>query len=276
VIRKVINQLLSKLLDSTVVYMIILTAKNVSKYFGGLAAVSDTNLEINEGEILGLIGPNGSGKTTFLNLINGILKPTTGKITFQDQDITGFPAHILARRGIARTFQQNVLFRRAKVWENVLVAHEVSYQVSPWWSFFDISGSRIDEKEAQQSTLSILDEMNLRGWKDKLCNDLPHGIQRMVVFAVATAVKPKLLLLDEPFAGLNLSDITNMGRRIKKLRGDGTTILMVEHRMKAVMELCERIVVLNFGRKIAEGLPEEIRNNEEVIKAYLGEKTRAF
>lgn len=256
--------------------MVILAARNVSKNFGGLAAVSDINLEINEGEILGLIGPNGSGKSTFLNLINGILKATAGKITFQGQDITGLPPHILARRGIARTFQQNVLFKKAKVWENVLVAHEVSYQESPWWSLFNISRSRFDEKEAQRSTFGILDEMNLRGWKDKRCNDLPHGIQRMVGFAVATAVKPKLLLLDEPFAGLNLSDITNMSRQIKKLRENGTTILMVEHRMKAVMELCERIVVLNFGRKIAEGLPEEIRNNEEVVKAYLGEKTRAF
>jgi len=256
--------------------MFILRTQNLSKHFGGLLAINDVDLCINEGEILGLIGPNGSGKTTFLNLINGLLKPTAGKVIFQGEDVTGHPSHLLTQKGIGRTFQQNVLFKMATVWENVLISHEINYRGSPWESFFNLSRSRIEEKEAQGSTFHILEEMKLLEWKDKICNDLPHGIQRMVGIAVATAVRPKLMLLDEPFSGLNLHEIGNMVNQIKRLRQNGATILMVEHRMKAVMDLCDRIVVLNFGKKIAEGLPEEIRDNEEVIKAYLGDRTHAF
>jgi len=256
--------------------MVILRTQNLSKHFGGLLAINDVDLSINEREILGLIGPNGSGKTTFLNLVNGLDKPSAGKVIFQGEDITGHPSHVLTKKGISRTFQQNVLFKMATVWENVLISHEINYRGSPWESFFNLSRSRIEEKEVQQSSFNILEEMKLLAWKNRLCNNLPHGIQRMVGIAVATAVRPKLMLLDEPFAGLNLNEIGNMASQIKRLRQNGVTILMVEHRMKAVMELCDRIVVLNFGKKIAEGLPEEIRNNEEVIKAYLGDRTHAF
>jgi branched-chain amino acid transport system ATP-binding protein len=256
--------------------MVILATENLSKHFGGLLAINDVDLHINEGEILGLIGPNGSGKSTFLNLVNGLLKPSAGKVIFKGEDITGHSSHVLTKKGIGRTFQQNVLFKTATVWENVFVSHEIGYRGSPWESFFNLSRSRLEEKEAQQSALHILEEMKLLVWKDKICNDLPHGIQRMVGIAVATAVKPKLMLLDEPFAGLNMSEIGNMVNQIRRLRQNGVTILMVEHRMKAVMDLCDRIFVLNFGRKIAEGLPEDIKNNEEVIKAYLGDRTHAF
>jgi len=168
-----------------------------------------------------------------------------------------------------------VLFKKATVWENVLVAHEIGYRGSLLGAFFDLSGNRIEEEEAQQSTFRILDETNLSVWKDKLCNDLPHGIQRVVEMAVAIAVKPKLMLLDEPFTGMNLSEITSMLGVIKELTDKGITILLVEHQMKIVMNLCDRIVVLNFGEKIAEGSPEEIRSNKEVIKAYLGEEQYA-
>jgi len=256
--------------------MVILSTQNLSKHFGGLMAINDVDLHINEGEILGLIGPNGSGKTTFLNLVSGLLKPSTGKVIFQEQDITGYPPHVLTKKGIGRTFQQNVLFKIATVWENVLISHEINYQGSPWESFFNLSRSRIEYKKAQESTLNILEEMKLLAWKDKVCNDLPHGIQRMVGVAIATALKPKVILLDEPFAGMNLSEIGNMANQIKRLKENGVTILMVEHRMKAVMDLCDRIFVLSFGRKIAEGLPEEIKNNKEVIKAYLGDRIHAF
>ena len=256
--------------------MFILRTQSLSKHFGGLLAINDVDLYINEGEILGLIGPNGSGKTTFLNLVNGLLKPTGGKVIFQGEDISGLPSHILTKKGIGRTFQQNVLFKMATVWENVLISHEINYRGRLWESFFNLYRSRIEEKEAQESTFNILEEMKLLAWKDKVCNDIPHGIQRMVGIAVATAVRPKLMLLDEPFAGLNLSEIANMVNQIKRLRQNGATILMVEHRMKAVMDLSDRIVVLNFGKKIAEGLPEEIKDNEEVIKAYLGDRIHAF
>jgi len=255
--------------------MAILTTRNLSKRFGGLQAVNNVDLEINQGEILGLIGPNGSGKTTFLNLISGIFKPTSGKVMFLGRDVTGLPSHVLTNKGIGRTFQQNVLFKKATVWENVLVAHEIGYRGSLLGAFFDLSGNRIEEEEAQQSTFRILDETNLSVWKDKLCNDLPHGIQRVVEMAVAIAVKPKLMLLDEPFTGMNLSEITSMLGVIKELTDKGITILLVEHQMKIVMNLCDRIVVLNFGEKIAEGSPEEIRSNKEVIKAYLGEEQYA-
>lgn len=254
----------------------ILTTNKLSRHFGGLQAINGVDLEINRGEILGLIGPNGSGKTTFLNLVNGLLKPTAGKIVFEGEEITGLPAHVLVRKGIARTFQQNVLFKRSTVLENVLIAHEISYRRSPWESFLSFSKDRAEEKEAQQSTLSILGEMNLLVWKDKLCGDLPHGIQRMVEMAVAAAVKPKLMLLDEPFAGMNLIEIAIMVDLINRLRGSGVTMLLVEHKMKVVMKLCDRLIVLNFGEKIAEGSAEDIKSNKEVVKAYLGDPSFVF
>jgi branched-chain amino acid transport system ATP-binding protein len=249
----------------------ILTTQRLSKHFGGLQAIHEVDLEIRRGEILGLIGPNGSGKTTFINLVNGLLKPSGGKILFEGEEITGLPAHALAKKGIARTFQQNVLFKRTSLWNNVLIAHEANYRESPWKSFLGFSKNRAEGEEAQESTSSILGEMNLLAWKDKLCGDLPHGIQRMVEIAVASAVKPKLMLLDEPFAGMNLNEITMMIGLIERLKRAGVTILLVEHKMKIVMKLCERIVVFNFGDKIAEDLPEAIMRNKEVVKAYLGD-----
>jgi branched-chain amino acid transport system ATP-binding protein len=239
-------------------------------------AVSDVDLDVNEGEILGLIGPNGSGKTTLLNLINGLLRPSRGKVIFRGEDVSGFPAYLITRKGIGRTFQQNVLFRKRTVWENVLIAHEVNDKHDEWLSFLGFSRSRSQEKEARESTLRLLDEMGLISWKDRLCSDLPHGIQRMVGLAIARAVKPDVMLLDEPFGGMNLSEIANMVRVIEQMKSRGVTLLLVEHRMKVVMAVCDRIVVLNFGRKIAEGLPGEVRNNEEVIKAYLGDRNFDF
>jgi branched-chain amino acid transport system ATP-binding protein len=256
--------------------MPILTTEKLSKCFGGLQAINEVDLEIKRGEILGLIGPNGSGKTTFINLVNGLIKPTAGRILFQGEEITGLPAHVLVRKGIARTFQQNVLFKKTTVWDNVLIANEVSYRKRLRESFFGVSKSRTEEKEARQFTFSILKEMDLLFWKDKLCGDLPHGIQRMVEIAVAAALKPKLMLLDEPFAGMNLNEIQTMAEVIERLKRAGVTILLVEHKMKVVMKLCDRIAVLNFGERIAEGSPEEIMGNSEVVKAYLGDTRFVF
>lgn len=256
--------------------MILLRAINLSKYFGGIQAVNGVDLEVNEGEILGLIGPNGSGKTTFLNVVNGIYKPTSGKVIFQREEITGLPIHVLRKKGIGRTFQQNILFKKFTVWENLQLAHEAGYESNSWVSFFNRSRGHTKEKEIERATLHLLEEMDLMAWKNKLCNDIPHGIQRIVGVAIATVMKPKLVILDEPFSGMNLSEITNMLEQIKRLRENGSTILMVEHRMQAVMKLCDRIAALNFGRKIAEGLPGDISNNEEVVKAYLGDSVHDF
>ncbi len=256
--------------------MVILTTEKLSKSFGGLQAINEVDLEIKRGEILGLIGPNGSGKTTFINVINGLLKPSAGRILFQGEEITGLPAHVLVRKGIARTFQQNVLFKKTTVWDNVLIATEVSYRKHLRESFLSPSKSRDEEKEIRQFTFSILEEMSLLSWKGKLCGDLPHGIQRMVEIAVAAALKPKLLLLDEPFAGVNLNEIATMAEVIERLRKTGVTILLVEHKMKIVMKLCDRIVVFNFGEKIADGSPAEIMGNSEVVKAYLGDTRFVF
>ncbi len=256
--------------------MAILTTRKLNKHFGGLLAINGVDFEINQGEILGLIGPNGSGKTTFINLVNGLIKPSAGKIIFEGEEITGLPVHVLAKRGIARTFQQNVLFKRTSVWNNVLIAHEANYRESAWKTFVRFSKNRAEGQEAQESTSGILEEMNLLAWKDKLCGDLPHGIQRMVEVAVASALKPKLLLLDEPFAGMNVNEITMMTGLIERLKRAGVTILLVEHKMKIVMKLCERIVVFNFGDKIAEGPPEAILRNKEVVKAYLGDTRFVF
>jgi branched-chain amino acid transport system ATP-binding protein len=246
----------------------ILATENISKNFGGLQAISDVDLYINEGEILGLIGPNGSGKTTFLNLVSGLLRPTAGKVIFQGEDITGHPSHVLTGKGIGRTFQQNVLFKTSTVWENVLVAHEINYRGSPWGSFFNLSRSRLEEQEAQRSTLNILEEMKLLVWKDKICNDLPHGIQRIVGIAVATAVKPKLMLLDEPFAGLDASEIEVLTQIILNLKKRNITLLIVEHKISQVENFLERLTVMHEGKIIADGGCAECLRDPEVRRSY--------
>ena len=248
----------------------ILELRGLTKYFGGLVAVNNLDLNVAQGEILGLIGPNGAGKTTTFNLISGFYHPTSGTVIFDGRDVTHFKPEQVARRGLVRTFQPNTLFRNKTVFDNVLIAQHLQRRAGFFSLIFNTSSARSEESESQKQAMEILKFMDLAEVKGELARNLPHGFQRTLGIAMALSANPKLMLLDEPVTGVNREEATAMLSRIQSIREQGITILLVEHDMKIVMSLCTRIVVLNFGRKIAEGLPEEIRENKDVIESYLG------
>jgi branched-chain amino acid transport system ATP-binding protein len=251
---------------------IILEVKKLSKYFGGLAAISQLDLSVVDSEILGLIGPNGAGKTTLFNVIGGFFSPTSGKVIFDGRDITGLKAHEIAHLGISRTFQASTLFMRLSVLDNVFTGYHMSYKTSMWKRLLRTSSTLKEEELLRQRATEILEFAGLASLKDELAANLPHGHQRILGVCMALATNPKLLLLDEPATGMNAVEVQNMIDLIRQIRDRGITIVVVEHDMKAVMNLCDRIAVLNYGRKIAEGLPDEIRENKEVVEAYLGKE----
>jgi len=253
--------------------MALLEIQNMTRYFGGLAAVNDVNMGVNRGEILGLVGPNGAGKTTLFNLITGFSRPTRGKIIFKGEDITGLKPNRIAERGIVRTFQASTLFKTRTVWENVLIGCHLQFRAGFLRVLANTALARKEEVEIRQKALEIIESMGLSVAKNQYAAMLPHGYQRMLGVCLALAANPKLLLLDEPVTGLTPEETLAFVVRLKALRDKGITILLVEHNMRAVMGTCDRIVVLNYGKKIAQGSPEEIRENEEVIKAYLGVET---
>lgn len=252
--------------------MVLLQISNLTKNFGGLTAIDNLSLFVNQGEIAGLIGPNGAGKTTTFNLISGVLRPTNGKILYQGEDITGCRPHVLAAKGIVRTFQLVTLIKDFTVFDNILVATHLQAIPRIWGTFFKSSHYRQQLEFRSRRVLELLDFSGLGDVKNELAQNLPHGYQKRVSLAMALAARPKLLLLDEPMTGMNLEEIQTMMELIRKIREDGIAIFLVEHHMMAVMGLCDRVVVLNFGQKIIEGLPEEVSKNKEVIKAYLGAK----
>ena len=241
----------------------------LTKYFGGLAAVQNLNLRISEGEIVGLIGPNGAGKTTVFNLVTGFLRPTGGRIMFAGEGITARKPHSVAEKGIVRTFQANHLFADFSVLQNVIAACSKP-KVSFWEAAFHTPSSRRKEESALSRALEIVQFVGLDTVKDMPARSLPHGHQRILGIAIALAAEPKLLLLDEPLSGMSAEEVNNAKEIIHKIWKKGITILLIEHNMGAIMSLCQRIVVLNFGNKIAEGSPDEVRENKEVIQAYLG------
>jgi len=250
----------------------ILEVKQLSKYFGGLAAVSELDLGVVDSEILGLIGPNGAGKTTLFNVISGFFPPTSGKVIFEGRDITGLKAHEVAHLGISRTFQASTLFMKISVLDNVFTGYHMSYQTGVWKRLLRTPAALKEEEMLSQRAMEILEFMGLASLKDELAANLPHGHQRILGVCMALATNPKLLLLDEPVTGMNPGETQTMIDLIRQIRDRGMTIVVVEHDMKAVMDLCDRVAVLNYGRKITEGLPEEIRENKEVIEAYLGKE----
>jgi branched-chain amino acid transport system ATP-binding protein len=247
----------------------LLEISGLTKYFGGLAAVSQLDMYVNEGEILGLIGPNGAGKTTLFNLITGVLRPTRGKVMFDGEDITNKKPHRVAELGIGRTFQLNPLFANFTVLQNVSASFHLQPRSSLLDIYFNTATYRHNEAYILEQSLEILKLVGLDKVKDELAKNLPHGYQKMLGIARALAVKPKLLLLDEPIAGMNPDEIDFTMTGIRKTRQQGTTIVVVEHNMR-IMDLCDRVVVINFGKKITEGLPKEVRENQEVIQAYFG------
>ncbi|MCX6010369.1 MAG: ABC transporter ATP-binding protein [Chloroflexi bacterium] len=247
----------------------LLEISGLTKYFGGLAAVSQLDMCVNEGEIVGLIGPNGAGKTTVFNLITGVFPPTKGRMIFDGTDIIGRKPHVIAVLGIGRTFQLNPLFADFTVLENVKASFHLRPRSNLLDTYFNTSTYRRNEAYILDQSLEILQLVGLDKVKDELAKNLPHGYQKMLGIARALAVKPKLLLLDEPIAGMNPDEIEFTITAIKKTRRQGVTIVLVEHNMR-IMDLCDRVVVINFGQKITEGLPEEVRENKEVIRAYFG------
>lgn len=247
----------------------LLEISGLTKYFGGLAAVSQFDMHVNEGEIAGLIGPNGAGKTTLFNLVTGVLRPTRGKVMFDGKDITNKKPHQVAELGIGRTFQLNPLFANFTVLQNVSASFHLHPRSSLLDIYFNTATYRNNEAYILEQSLEILKLVGLDQVKDELAKNLPHGYQKMLGIARALAVKPKLLLLDEPIAGMNPDEIDFTMTGIRKTRQQGTTIVVVEHNMR-IMDLCDRVVVINFGKKITEGLPKEVRENQEVIQAYFG------
>ena len=249
----------------------LLKAENVSEVFGGLKAVSDFNFYINPGELVGLIGPNGAGKTTAFNLFTGVYQPTTGQITFAGDSIVGLKPYQITQRGIARTFQNIRLFSELSVLDNVKIAFHSHVKYGMLQAVLRLGRYFGEEERVEEESRRLLKIFHLEGQADETAKNLPYGAQRRLEIARALATKPKLLLLDEPAAGMNPQETKELMDMIRWIRREfGLTILLIEHDMSLVMGICERIYVLEYGTIIAEGTPDEIKKDPEVIRAYLG------
>jgi branched-chain amino acid transport system ATP-binding protein len=248
----------------------ILKIQNLSKSFGGVKAIEKLDFIVDEGELLGLIGPNGAGKTTLFNLISGFYRPTSGQIFFKGEDLTCLRPDLVSAKGIVRTFQHSILFSNVSALQNVLVGSHLQAKLYFWPALFNTIANREREKKTMDRALDLLSFVGLDHVKNELACNLPHGYQRCLGVAIALAANPRVLLLDEPMTGMNQEETKMMMELVKKINQSGTTVLIVEHNMKAVMGICSRVVVINFGSKIAEGSPQEISKNAAVIQAYLG------
>lgn len=248
----------------------MLETRQLTKHFGGLAAIDGLDLSINQGEVVGLIGPNGAGKTTAFNLITGFMRPTKGKIIFNGDDITGQKPHSIAKKGIARTFQATSIFNDYNVLQNIIAACHFHPEVGFLEAALHSPGSRKKETHILERALNIVKFVGLDSVKDVSPKSLPHRHKRILGIAIAMATEPKLLLLDEPLSGMRADEVGETITLISRIWQGGTTVLLIEHNVRAAMSLCQRIIVLNFGKKIAEGTPKEMMENKDVIQAYLG------
>jgi len=253
--------------------MRLLHVENMSHFFGGLRAVHSYQVEIESGQVRGLIGPNGAGKTTIFNLITGRYKPTEGKVFLDGQEITGLQPHQIAAMGLGRTFQNLRLWRHMTVLEHVKLARYSKITYGLIGAFFGTPKRHREEAQIESKALELLELVGVRRFADQIVTSLPYGAQRRVELARALAIEPKILFLDEPTAGMNPEELIEMMEIVRRVHAElGLAIFLIEHRMKVVMDLCEIIQTLDFGKVIAEGTPEEIRSNPKVIDAYLGKE----
>jgi branched-chain amino acid transport system ATP-binding protein len=250
--------------------MPLLELQKLTKSFGGLTAVNQFDMTVEKGDICGLIGPNGAGKTTVFNSISGVYRPNGGKVLFKGEDITGNSPHNVVKKGLVRTFQVNTLFSDLTVLENIRLGSHLQAKIGFWADVFDTRSKRRKEKELFEKAADLADFLGLGDKKSETAKNLSHGHQKALEMAIALAAGPELLMLDEPVAGMSAEETQEMMSRIRGTQKRGVTILMVEHDMKMVMDICTRLYVLNFGKKLACGNPQEICSNAEVIAAYLG------
>ena len=250
----------------------LLEVEKLTKAFGGLVAVDNVDFHVNEGEILGIIGPNGAGKSTLINQICGFYPPTSGKIVFKGQDITGWRANKVAALGIGRNFQASVLFMDETCLNNVWAAYHRHYKSNIFSRVLHLPSARHEADNFKKKASEILDWIGMGEYKEERAINLPHGFARLLGICIGLATQPTLLILDEPVTGMNAVEIQDTMALLRKIRDTGVTLCMIEHNMRAVMSICERLIVLDHGVKIAEGTPEEIQKNEQVMEVYLGRK----
>lgn len=246
-------------------------AENLSLHFGGLKAVDSVSFAIEKGEILSIIGPNGAGKSSIFNLISRLYNPTTGKLYFEDRDITDDPPYDIAKLGIARTFQNIELFENASVLNNLLVGRHRHCTSSLWQEILFMPSVRRDEKMHRHKVEQVIEFLDLEPYRDRVISGLPYGVRKVVELARALCTEPKLILLDEPSSGLNVEETTDMSFWIRDMKSElGITVLMVEHDMSLVSRVSDRVIALNYGKVLAMGQPAEVQSHPDVVAAYLG------
>jgi branched-chain amino acid transport system ATP-binding protein len=250
--------------------MQFLETRNLTKKFGGLVAVNQVDFTIEQGKINAIIGPNGAGKSTFFNLISGFHQPSSGQVIFKGKDITTLPSNKIAELGVARTFQTTNLFEQSTVLDNVIVGHRLRTKSNLLDAIFRTPRLRSEEKQCREKAMEVLEFVDLKQAANKLVGSLTQEEKKRTAFALALATDPEIVFLDEPAAGVNPDETEGLADLMKKMVSKGITVCLIEHKMSMIMRIADKIMVLNYGEKIAEGRPEEIRNNEAVIKAYLG------